>query len=215
MGRVGGEDPPRVPGQHYTPSVVSDRMAGAGKKLHGNGTPRRQRSPTASVSDGGYGRPAHPTRVHAGQKYWPRRGMRRRALVVRSVGRDGKVIARRLDGARERVAVTRARLLATREDGQGRHFQFLGWSSRRYRTWAVVIEVHEAVASLVLPEWHPTRPVCLPLGALPECARRPGVWLKLTADLSAPAPGKLHTASLRVCEHPGSLGCSLLPGRSE
>jgi len=179
-------------------------MAGAGKKLYGNGTPRRQRSPAASVGDGGYGRPAHPMRVHAGQKYWPRRGRRRRALVVRSVDRDGSVIARRLDGARERVTLTRARLLATREDGQGRHFQFLGWSPRRYRTWAIVLKLDDQRATLVLPEWHSARPVCLPVGALPERARRPGMWLKLSADLSAPAPGKLGVAWLAVCEHPGS-----------
>jgi hypothetical protein len=109
------------------------------------------------------------------------------------------VVARRVDGARELVGLTRSRLLATREDGQGRFFQFLGWSPRRYRTWALVVEVGDPTATLVLPEWHPTRPVSMPARLLPDGARQ-GVWLRLSADLSAPAPGRLCPASLSVCE---------------
>ena len=115
--------------------------------------------------------------------------------MVRSVGRGGYVLARRDEGAREAVRITASRLLATRGDGQGRHFQFLGWSSRRYRTWARVMVLEDQTAVLILPEWHPMRPVALPARLLPESARAVGARLALSANLSAPVAGKLALAA--------------------
>lgn len=97
---------------------------------------------------------------------------------------------------------TTSRLLARRPDGQGRYFQFLGWSPRRYRTSATVISVEDQIATLILPEWHPTLPVHLPLRLLPASAQTPDAQLALTADLSAPAAGKLNPASLTIHRNP-------------
>lgn len=169
-------------------------MAAAGKKLRGNGARRKSRSPSMSIADRGLGRLPYPTRVHAGQRYWPRVGSRRRPIVIQAVGPEGAVFARRLEGALERVRVTRGRLLDVGPDGQGRYFQFLGWSSRRYRTWAVVVEVHHGVGSLILPEWHPAARVALHPRLLPATAREAGAWLMVSADLSACCAGHLNIA---------------------
>jgi hypothetical protein len=173
-------------------------MAAAGKKLRGNGARRKSRSPSVSIAYRGLGRPPHPARVHAGQRYWSRVGATRRPIVIQSVGRDGAVLARRVDGALERVRVTRGRLLDVGPDGQGRYFKFLGWSSRRYRTWAVVIEIHGGVGSLILPEWHPAARVALLLRLLPDIAREAGAWLKVSADLSACCAAHLNLAHMAV-----------------
>lgn len=182
-------------------------MAGAGKKLHGNGARRKARSPAASVSDGGYGMPPHPVCLRAGQKYWPRSARRRRPFILGTVGRDGIVTARRVDGARERVTIAAVRLLQARADGQGGHYQFLGWTPRRYKTWAVVLTTGSPSATLVVPEWHPARPVTFPVRLLPQSAHRPGAWLVVRADLSASTAGRLSVAAMRHCEDPGEQRC--------
>src|SRR5580704_675248 len=138
-------------------------MGAAGKKLNGHGARSSARSPAASVSDGGYGNPPHPAPIRAGQRFWPRSrrpGRPRRSFEVRSVSAGG-VVVRRLDGARERATIAASRLAETTTNGQGRHFQFMGWRPRRYKTWAVVLVVEDARSTLVLPEWHPARPVML------------------------------------------------------
>ncbi len=178
-------------------------MGAAGKKLHGHGARTKARSPAASVSDGGYGAPPHPVRIRAGQRYWPRFGTRRRPIVVCGVDADGVVRARRLDGAGERVRVTAKRLVARRPDGQGRYYQFIAWAPRRYQTWAVVVRADSSETILVLPEWHPARPVRLPSRLLPEGARPMQHWLSLRVDLSVSAAGQLNPAALIVCADPG------------
>src|SRR5262245_19016252 len=87
-------------------------------------------SPPAQSKDGGHGVPPHPLAVRPGQRFWPLAGRRKRPFVVRSV--DEIVVGTRLDGAGEPVRVTVARLLATDEDGHGRHYRLLGFASRRY-----------------------------------------------------------------------------------
>jgi hypothetical protein len=188
-------------------STVSKGMGAAGKKLDGGGARSRARSPTASVSDGGYGARPHPARIRAGQKFWPRSGRRRRAFVVCKVGLGGVVYGRPVDGASEHVRTTAARLAATRSDGQGRYYSFLAWAPRRYRTWAVVMRIEEARALLVLPEWHPGRPVPFPARLLPRDARRAGVWLTVRVDLSVPAAGQLNLSDLSSCPDPGIVRC--------
>lgn len=181
-------------------------MAAAGKKLQGHGAPSKARSPAGSVSDGGYGRPPHPVRVLAGQRFWPRRASCRRPFAVTSHPRGDVVHGARTDGTRERVRTTAHRLLARRADGQGLHYSFLGWQSRRYRTWAVVMAIDDASATVVLPEWHPARPVRLPARLLPSGAR-PGCWLTLQANLSVAAAGQLNPSAFVCCEDPGADCC--------
>jgi hypothetical protein len=183
-------------------------MGAAGKKLHGHGARRKASSPAASVSDGGYGVPPHPARVRPGQRFWPRSGRRRAAILVCGVGEDGIVRARRLDPEGKRVRITATRLAAERPDGQGRYYQFLAWAPRRYHTWAVVICVEPYAAVLVLPEWHPARPVRLPTGLIPPEARQAQAWLSLQADLSVPTAGQLNPAGLRLCTDPGLARCA-------
>jgi hypothetical protein len=180
-------------------------MAAAGKKLRGHGARNRAQSPAASVSDGGYGARPHPTPIRAGQRFWPRSrrtGRRRSPLEVRSV-RAGSVVVSRLDRARERSTIAASRLQAAGPDGQGVEFQFLGWRPRRYATWAVVGAADGDCVMLVLPEWHPGRPVMRLARLLPPGATRPGEWLALEADLSAPYPARLNLSDLERCADPG------------
>lgn len=183
-------------------------MGPTGKNLHGHGKRRTSTSPAASVSDGGYGLPPHPIRIRGGQRFWPRhsRGRRRRPFVVQAVDAD-TVRARRLDEAHERVTIAVARLEQTRADGQGEHYQFIAWAPRRYRTWATVVTILGAEATLVLPEWHPGRPVRLPVRLLPESARFAGAWAEMKANLSAPSGGRLNVDELQACNDPGPTRC--------
>jgi hypothetical protein len=144
--------------------------------------------------------------VLAGQRYWPRRAACRRPFAVTSHPRSDVVHGARTDGAHERVRTTAHRLLARRADEQGLHYSFLGWQSRRYRTWAVVMTIDDASATVVLPEWHPGRPVRLPARLLPPRARQ-GCWLTLQADLSAAAAGQLNASGFACCEDPGVDRC--------
>ena len=118
---------------------------------------------------------------------------------------DGYVPARRDEGAHEAVRITVSRLLARRDDGQGRYFQFLGWSSRHYRTQARVLVLEDQMATLIVPEWHPTRPVPVPSRLLPEPSRMVGAWLTLSADLSAPVAGKLGLTALLPRSKPSGI----------
>lgn len=184
-------------------------MVAAGKKLHGHGAPNRARSPAASVSDRGYGTRPHPLPIRSGQRFWPRSrrpGRRRSTLEVRSVGACGIVVSR-LDSARERRTIAASRLEAAGPDGQGVEFQFLGWRSRRYTTWAVVRAAEGDHVMLVLPEWHPGLPVIRLARLLPPGATRPGEWLALKADLSAPYPARLNLSDLERCADPGEQRC--------
>lgn len=181
-------------------------MAAAGKKLRGHGARSKARSPAASVGDGGYSPPPHPMRLLAGQRFWPRRATCRRPFVVARAPCDDVVVGVRIDGGRERVRTTAHRLLATRPDGQGLHYSFLGWESRRYRTWAVVMAIEQSAATVVLPEWHPGRPVRLPSSLLPVRAGV-GRWLTLRADLSVSAGGQPNPSGFACCEDPGVARC--------
>lgn len=181
-------------------------MAAAGKKLHGHGASSKARSPAASLSDSGYGRPPHPLRVRAGQRYWPRRAACRRPFAITGAPAGEFVVGVRADGARERVRTSTRRLLATRLDGQGLHYSFLGWQSRRYRTWAIVVELDDAWATVVLPEWHPARPVRLLARLLPAHAGL-GQWLTVRANLCVVAAGQLNPSYFVCCSDPGPDRC--------
>jgi hypothetical protein len=178
-------------------------MGASGKKLQGHGQRRKATSPAASVGDGRFGSPPHPICARTGQKYWPLSGKQRRAFVVQSVDTDGVVRARRADGKRERLKASAERITAQTDDGRGRYYSFLAWVPRRYRTWAMVIGVAEGQSTIVLPEWHPGRPISFPTRLLPEQARAPGAWLTLQADLSVAAGGQLNPSHLACCDEPG------------
>ncbi len=105
------------------------------------------------------------------------------------------------------------RLLAVRADGQGQHFQFLGFRVRRYRTWAVIATVAEREVELILPEWHPRRPVRLARRLVPS-AGRTGVWLRVSADLSASNPGRLNVSVAGICKEPAHLTMPASDGRA-
>lgn len=163
-------------------------------------------SPPAQTKDGGYGPPPHPIRLRIGMKFWPRVGKRKRPFVLRAI-RDTHALGTRIDGEGETVRVTVARLLATRPDGQGAHYQFLGFPRRRYRTFATVHSVDGDYAILALPEWHPRRPVRFPLRLLPAESRQPGTWLRCVADLGAPVAAHLNLADPIRVPDPGADVC--------
>lgn len=158
-------------------------------------------SPRAQVRVGGE-LPPHPLAVRPGQRFWPRHAKQRRPFVVRRVD-GGRAAGDRLDGQGERVTSSVSSLLATRADGQGRYFQFQGFVSRVYMTYAWVVEVGESQAILCLPEWHPQAPVTLFASLVPEAARHPGAWLRLSCDLSAAYPARLAPRDLVPAEDPG------------
>jgi hypothetical protein len=179
-------------------------MGASGKSLFGHGARRRGRSPAASVSDGGYGSPPHPRRIRPGQRFSSRRGRNHDAIVVRRITASGVVSACR---GEERVTVSTARLAQTRPDGQGEHYQFLGWKPGRYLTWATVVTDGPSLATLALPDWHPERPVRFPSRLLPDGARRSGAWLRVRADLSASSAARLNLVPLAPCDDPGAEAC--------
>jgi hypothetical protein len=182
-------------------------MGASGKKLQGHGQRRKTTSPAGSVRDGRFGSPPHPICARMGQKYWPLSGKQRRAFVVQSVGPDGLVKARRVDGKREQLKASAERITARTADGRGRYYSFLAWVPRRYRTWATVITVAETQSTIVLPEWHPGRPIGFPTRLLPEDARKHGAWLTLQADLSVAAGGQLNPSHLTCCVEPPASLC--------
>jgi hypothetical protein len=188
-------------------------MAAAGKKLNGHGARRKSRSAAPAVSDGGFGLPPHPTRVTAGQRFVARRPGRHRTLTVAASGSDGRCRAR-VEHSHQLVSLSVERLLAVRADGQGQHFQFLGFRARRYRTWAVIATVADRESELILPEWHPRRPVRLARRLVPSAARA-GVWLRVGADLSASNPGRLNVSVAGLCEKPAHLTMPPGDGRAE
>lgn len=163
-------------------------------------------SPPAQTKDGGYGPPPHPLRLRTGMKFWPRVGKRKRPFVLRAL-RGNHALGTRVDGEGETVRVTVARLLATRPDGQGAYYQFLGYPRRRYRTFATVHSVTDNLAILALPEWHPRRPVSFAPGLLPADALEPGAWMRCAADLGAPAAAQLNLADLVRVPDPGADVC--------
>jgi hypothetical protein len=185
-------------------------MGASGKKLRGHGQRTKTTSPPLQVKDGGYGRPPHPRLVRAGQVYWPRKAdNRRRQFRVTQALADGTVHAQRTDGARESLVVTSARLLAVDKDGNGRHYSFIGWTPRRYQTWACAVQHvrEQGQVVLVLPEWHPARPVRVPDRLLPFATGVLGGWMHAVADLAAPYPARLALGLIGLCEDPGRAVC--------
>jgi hypothetical protein len=184
-------------------------VGASGKKLTGHGARSKSKSPPAQSKDGGYGLPPHPLALRPGQRYAPRSGKTRRPIQIVRVDRaTGRAVARRIGGDQEIVNIAASRLLALRGDGQGRHYQLQGFEPRRYRTYATVATMRdEQHALLVVPEWHPARPVLFPARLLPVETRSRGAWLRCTADLSHGRPAQLNLADLIACDDPGPEAC--------
>lgn len=127
----------------------------------------------------------HPRRVREGQRYFPREGVRREPLVVRQVDTES-ARARTPDGKSRTLAIDR--LLATRPDGEGTYYRFLGWQDRPrgYRTPLIVLDVSADGRCVVsLPEWDPDRRIELASALLPEGMRRAGVRGSCRANLGS------------------------------
>ncbi len=168
----------------------------------------KSNSPAPQAKDNGYGTPPHPLRVVSGQQFWPRHGDQRRSFVVGRVqARNSLVWGRFLDQDEGKIRVSEQKLLATREDGHGLYFAFAGYMPRRYSTWAQLASIDETTntAVLVLPEWHPSRPVAIPAHLLP--VNTPGAWLSCRADLSAGRAAYLNVADFKIIPDPGPARC--------
>lgn len=166
----------------------------------------KSNSPPSQAKDGGYGTPPHPLRVVGGQRYWPRYGDQRRTFQAGRVqAADRLVWGRFLDMEEGKARVSEARLLARREDGHGRFFAFGGFAPRRYSTWATLVAFDEDTAVLVLPEWHPARPLRLPRRLV--AADDLGAWMSCRADLAVGRSAQLNVSDLKVCRDPGADRC--------
>lgn len=180
-------------------------MGGAGKKLPGGGARRKANTPrlTAALGDGPL---PHPRRLVSGQRFMPRRCGRRRTFTVTRVDRDGVVAAVKEDGGRERITLRAERLLSVSEDGSGTHYRFVGFrAGRRIQTFAYVAGCCDGRLVLILPEWHPARPVRYPQRLMPE--GRLGAWLTVSADLGQAHAAALNLADLRLGVDPGADRC--------
>ena len=174
-------------------------MGASGKALKGHGKRHKTNTPPAQAKDNGCGVPPHPLTVRSGQRYVTRNAKRQRPFQIGRIDRkNGRATARRLDGKEERVPLVISRLLETRPDGQGRHYQFIGFDSRRYTTYALVMALRDdGQAELVLPEWHPGRRVQYPINLLPLLAHKVGEWVTCKADLSQGRPAWLNVGELQ------------------
>jgi hypothetical protein len=178
------------------PMVRSSIESSMGSAGHAFIAHTKALSPPAQCKDGGYGLPPHPRSARAGQRYWPRADRVRDVLVVRRIDGDRVVVTGVEDRVRRSLAVRR--LLALRDDGQGRYYQFQGFLSRRYQTLVNVRTFVDDEVILRLPEWHPERDVHLPKRLLPAGSQYPGAWLTAFCDLSASSAARLQLADFEA-----------------
>jgi hypothetical protein len=128
----------------------------------------------------------HPDRVRPGQRYFARHGRSREEVTVRSIGRDGFAVCVRRSG--QAVRVRCERLLATRSDGSGRYYRWLGWASRSagYPTEGRVVgAAGEGLLEVALPEWGIDETFVIATGLLPAGTGEPGARITLRANLGA------------------------------
>ncbi len=165
-----------------------------------------------------YGAPAHPVAVKSGQRYWPRRRSGTTSKVTIAVTRvdrrTGAVVGRREDVDRRTVALRAERLLAARADGQGEHYQFLGWLDRSYATVLHVLDPGERMTWVCLPEWHVNRAFEFFSHLVPDDCRYEGALVRCRARLASPTAGALNLADLRAATPADCEGVPL-PGHPE
>jgi hypothetical protein len=128
----------------------------------------------------------HPSRIRAGQLFFPRSGDQRLRFTVKAVDGEWARVERE-DRSKRRVSVDR--LLAADEDGNGVDYRFHGWRRlpRGYRTEFRVLRVFEGSekCAIALPEWDPEAEIELALATLPETLRAPGAVGSCRADLTS------------------------------
>jgi hypothetical protein len=128
----------------------------------------------------------HPSRIRAGQLFFPRRGNQRLRFTVKAVDDEWARVERE-DCSKGRVSVDR--LLAADDEGNGINYRFHGWRRlpRGYRTEFEVLRVSEGsgTCAIVLPEWDPGAGVELSLAMLPEALRATGAEGSCRADLTS------------------------------
>lgn len=141
--------------------------------------------------------------IHGG--YWsPKTGKKKRPFVATRSLKNGTVYGEKVEGAGERFQLTAARMLAVDQDGRALHYDFVAYTERRYKTFAYFAGDDGKNAVLVLPEWHPCRPVRFPLSLVPAAARFEGSWMTCTADMGQWTGGALNVADLKPCADPGA-----------
>jgi transcription elongation factor len=127
----------------------------------------------------------HPSRIRAGQLFFPRSGDQRLRFTVKAVDGEWARVERE-DRSKGRVSVDR--LLAADEEGNGIDYRFHGW--RRlpsgYRTEFSVLRLEGSGKCVIaLPEWDPEVEVELAMSTLPEALRAPGARGSCRADLTS------------------------------
>jgi len=128
----------------------------------------------------------HPSRIRAGQLFFPLVGTQRLRLTVKRL--DGEwALVEREDGSKGRVSIDR--LLASDGEGNGVDYRFHGWRRlpRGYRTELEVLSISEETGrcAIVLPEWDSAAEVELLAHSLPEALRGQGALGSCRADLTA------------------------------
>ena len=167
---------------------------------------KKSLSPPSQPKDAGWGNPPHPLHLTRGMRFWPRTGKRKQPFEIRGIAGD-VANGLRLGPEGGTLRLTTARLLAVRDDGQGRHYQFSGYKPGRYTTYAYVHSIDQRHALLVLPNWHNRRPVSFPAELVPRDSRVPGSWLRCQADLGAATAARLNIARPRPCAPPPATRC--------
>lgn len=128
----------------------------------------------------------HPSRVRAGQRFFPRRGNQRLRFTVKAVEGEWARVEHE-DRSNGRVSVDR--LLAADDEGNGIDYRFHGWRRlpRGYRTEFRILRVCEGsgTCAIVLPEWDLEAEVELALAMLPEALRAIGAEGSCRADLTS------------------------------
>ena len=127
----------------------------------------------------------HPSRIRAGQLFFPRSGDQRLRFTVKAVDGEWARVERE-DRSKGRVSIDR--LLAADEDGNGVDYQFHGWRRlpRGYRTEFRVLRVEgNKKCAIALPEWDSEAEIEIALATLPEALRAPGAVGSCRADLTS------------------------------
>ena len=146
----------------------------------------------------------HPSRIRAGQLFFPRSGDQRLRFTVKAVDGEWARVERE-DRSKGRVSIDR--LLAADEDGNGVDYRFHGWRRlpRGYRTEFRVLSAFDGSETcvIVLPEWDPEAEIELALAVLPEALRGVGAVGSCRADLTSSSEAGLALHAFSVARAKG------------
>jgi hypothetical protein len=146
----------------------------------------------------------HPSRIRAGQLFFPRSGDQRLRFTVKAVDGEWARVERE-DRSKGRVSVDR--LLAVDDEGNGIDYRFHGWRRlpRGYRTELEVLRIVEQSGRgvIALPEWDPSAEIEVSLASLPEALRAQGAQGSCRADLTAVSEAGLGLHGFSVAKAKG------------